>query len=146
MSIGAKAAATFARWTELVPDSDADVYGWEVNTDPNRVRLKRAIKPEFLDRERFTKEVLAYRAEILEKHDDDQPPPLHRYHVEMNGKAAGPFTSQALREHFVQGQITSQSRAWRKGLKDWQPIASIPELADVIVTDDSDTPPPLTPR
>lgn len=146
-SIGAKAATLFARWTELIPGSDADVYEWEVNTDPNRERRKRVINPEFLDRERFTKDVLGYRAEVAEKHDDDAPPPLptYRYHVEMNGKATGPFTSQVLREQFVDGRITAQSRVWRKGLKDWQPISAVPELADVMVTDDSDTPPPLTP-
>lgn len=146
-AIGTKVAASLARWTDVIADSDADVYEWEVNTDPNRMRLKRAIKPEFLDRERFANEILGAVAKVAATHGDEEPPalPQYRYHVELSGKAQGPFPPEVLRKYFLDGQITAVSRVWRKGLKDWQPISQVPELAEVIATDESDTPPPLTP-
>lgn len=145
-AIGVQAAASLARWTELIADSDADVYEWEVNAEPGRMRLKRCIRPEFLQREWFRSNVLGPAAparELVSQQHDDLPPPLYRYHVEIGGKATGPLTVEALREHWLQGQITARSRVWRKGLKDWQPISGLPELSDLL--DGEDTPPPLTP-
>lgn len=48
---------------------------------------------------------------------------------EQGGCRAGPVATQDLRARVLALELTAQTLVWRDGMQDWQPLASVPELA-----------------
>jgi hypothetical protein len=51
------------------------------------------------------------------------------WYYSQGGQQAGPVTLDQIRQMAGAGQITPQDLVWREGMAQWQPLASIPELA-----------------
>jgi membrane protease subunit (stomatin/prohibitin family) len=71
------------------------------------------------------------------------PPPLpaaQQFHVEMNGQAAGPYTSDQLRPFVASGQLTPASLVWATGMAGWAAAQTVPAVAALFA---SAGPPPL---
>lgn len=47
------------------------------------------------------------------------------YYVSLNGKPAGPYPEEKIREMLASGEITLESLGWKEGLTDWVPLGSI---------------------
>jgi hypothetical protein len=56
------------------------------------------------------------------------------FYLFQNGQQAGPYTEDRLRELLTAGQIQGSDLAWRDGLAEWAPLASLIPM-----------PPPVTP-
>lgn len=59
------------------------------------------------------------------------PPPTpnpHQYFVLVNSNQHGPYEPAAIKQMLLQGQLTTETLAWRQGLSQWVPIASINDL------------------
>lgn len=56
-------------------------------------------------------------------------PALALFYIAINGQQAGPFDQAALSQQIRSGAVTRQSLAWRAGMAEWTPAASVPELA-----------------
>lgn len=72
----------------------------------------------------------------------DGPPRIpteSRYYLATNGHQTGPFTRAELREKHSKGEVTRDSLVWTQGMKDWQPVEDVKELASVF----ADSPPPI---
>lgn len=72
------------------------------------------------------------------------PPPLPqapKFFVSINGQQAGPFDTNALRDHLNSGQVTRDSLVWRQGMAAWTRAADVSDLASLF----ADAPPPLPP-
>jgi membrane protease subunit (stomatin/prohibitin family) len=67
------------------------------------------------------------------------PPPLPSFHVALDGKPAGPFGLDQLREKIAQGALTRTTLVWRNGMADWAKAETVSELASLFGA----TPPPL---
>jgi hypothetical protein len=46
-------------------------------------------------------------------------------YILQNGQQAGPYTDDELREYLAAGQVQGTDLAWREGLAEWVPLASI---------------------
>lgn len=57
-----------------------------------------------------------------------QPEPNVQYMVGVNGKQAGPFNWQQLKQLVQQGQLTTQSYVWKQGMPQWAMAGQIAEL------------------
>jgi hypothetical protein len=47
------------------------------------------------------------------------------YHLFLNGQQAGPYTEEQVRQFLAAGQVQGADMAWREGLAEWAPLASI---------------------
>jgi hypothetical protein len=54
------------------------------------------------------------------------------YHVAINGAAAGPFDTAALKQLALSGQLTAQSLVWKPGMEQWQAAETVEELKPVL--------------
>jgi len=73
---------------------------------------------------------------------NDGPPPLPGatpIFVAIDGKQAGPYTTDQLSQLIAAGTINAQSQVWKKGMAGWAAANTIPELAALF----NNTPPPL---
>ncbi|MFF0490448.1 SPFH domain-containing protein [Nocardia sp. NPDC003482] len=69
------------------------------------------------------------------------PPPLPtqaQFHIELNGQAAGPFSTDQLRQYATTGQLTPHTNVWTTGMPAWAAANTIPTLQSLF-----STPPPL---
>ena len=71
------------------------------------------------------------------------PPPLPTagpaYHVAVDGKPAGPFGAEQLRQQVADGTLTRGSLVWAQGMAGWQPAGEVADLAALFAA----APPPL---
>ncbi len=70
------------------------------------------------------------------------PPPLpadKAFHVDVGGKAAGPFGSDQLTEMVADGRLRRDTLVWSQGMDDWRPAGQVSELAGHLAA----VPPPL---
>ncbi len=73
------------------------------------------------------------------------PPPLPQaiqYFLAINGQQQGPFTIELLAQQVQNGLLKPDTLAWYQGLANWQPAASITELAPLF---QGENPPPIPP-
>ena len=70
------------------------------------------------------------------------PPPIPgkiEYFIAVDGKQQGPMSLEQLRDGIAGGSISRQTLCWKNGMAQWQPVESVPELAQSI----ANMPPPL---
>lgn len=70
------------------------------------------------------------------------PPPLPAdkvFHVDVGGKAAGPFNGDQLTTMVTEGTLRRETLVWAQGMDDWRPAGQVSELADHLAA----VPPPL---
>ena len=67
------------------------------------------------------------------------PPTGPAYHVAVDGKPAGPFALEQLREHVAAGALTRTSLVWAPGMAGWQPAGEVAGLAGLFPAE----PPPI---
>ncbi|NIG56069.1 SPFH domain-containing protein [Chitinophaga sp. Cy-1792] len=70
------------------------------------------------------------------------PPPLPAavaFHVAIEGKQAGPFELDQLRQLATAGNFNANTLVWKAGMAAWAAAGTVPELAPVLAT----VPPPL---
>ena len=70
------------------------------------------------------------------------PPPLPaqaQYFAAIDGKQAGPFGMDALRQAVAGGQVTRETLVWKQGMAAWMPVSQVPELEPLFGA----APPPL---
>lgn len=68
------------------------------------------------------------------------------YHAPGAGRS-GPFSADAMREHFRQRRIVLDTLVWHAGLREWQPLERQLEALQLIgVVPDKALPPPVPPR
>ncbi len=73
------------------------------------------------------------------------PPPLPNtpvFHVALDGKQAGPFDTDKLKELATAGNLNSGTLVWKPGMANWAKAADVPEVAALLSTQ----PPPLPPQ
>jgi len=72
------------------------------------------------------------------------PPPLpadKTFHVDVGGKAQGPFGNEQLKEMVADGRLRRETLVWSQGMDDWRPAGQVSELAAHLAA----VPPPLPP-
>ncbi len=57
--------------------------------------------------------------------------PAAIWHVSLEGRSFGPYSSQALREMVRAGQVPLTAMAWKPGSAGWAPLPSYPEFSDL---------------
>jgi len=69
-------------------------------------------------------------AEQVSGFEVSEEPPADEamWFYEVDGKQHGPVTAERLRGLIQAGKVTAEDLVWRSGLKDWQPVESVPEL------------------
>ncbi|NSL86490.1 SPFH domain-containing protein [Chitinophaga sp. Mgbs1] len=66
-------------------------------------------------------------------------PPTAAFFVAIDGKQAGPFDMDQLRQLAIGGSLQSQTLVWKNGMPGWAAASTVPELGVVLST----VPPPL---
>lgn len=72
------------------------------------------------------------------------PPPIprqDRFHVAINGAAAGPFDLATLSSMVALRSLTPESLVWQKGMTNWIPAKTVPAIAALF--NNGPTPPPI---
>jgi membrane protease subunit (stomatin/prohibitin family) len=72
------------------------------------------------------------------------PPPIPRgpeYWAALDGKQAGPFTTDALKEQIRTGHVTKDTLVWTEGMGEWTAARDIPAVAKLFGA----VPPPIPP-
>ncbi|MGI9419868.1 MAG: SPFH domain-containing protein [Geminicoccaceae bacterium] len=70
------------------------------------------------------------------------PPPLpadKSFHVDVGGKAAGPFGADRIAAMIADGSLRRETLVWSQGMDDWRPAGQVSELAGHLAS----VPPPL---
>jgi hypothetical protein len=62
--------------------------------------------------------------------------------IGADDKEYGPISAEVLRQWIQEGRANGQTKVLPEGLTEWKPIAEVPELASMLV---SETPPPTAP-
>lgn len=73
------------------------------------------------------------------------PPPLPGgavYYAAIEGKQAGPFTSEQLSQKVSAGQLNAETLVWKPGMAAWQKAGGLADFASLFAA----TPPPLPPN
>ena len=76
--------------------------------------------------------------------DAAAPPPLpadKTFHVDVGGKAQGPFGDADLKAMVADGRLRRETLVWSQGMDDWRPAGQVSELAAHLAA----VPPPLPP-
>lgn len=67
------------------------------------------------------------------------PPPLPVFYIALEGRQAGPFGMDILKQKVASGEMTRETLVWRTGMDQWQPAGQVSDLAQLF----ADMPPPL---
>lgn len=59
------------------------------------------------------------------------PIPVIKYHVAVNGQAAGPFDISVLTQMATAGQFTADSLVWKNGMAQWAKAGTVDELKNL---------------
>jgi hypothetical protein len=142
------ATATLQQWTELVPGSASDAYGWEVE----RAVDKRVIRSDYLVGEAAAALAVQQRQEAATPPSVAvaMAPPALRFKVFLNGAQHGPYSTDELAMRIARGDIAPETKVWQMQwnpkLDKWKLAADVPELAglfDSAIPDpDNDIPDP----
>ncbi len=54
------------------------------------------------------------------------------WYAVIDGQQNGPFTHEQLRGYLANGSLDAESFVWREGMSNWEPLAQISELSDII--------------
>lgn len=60
------------------------------------------------------------------------PPPVKDWYAILNGTQAGPFTLGEMASMLKSGSVNAGTYVWKRGMEDWLPAESVPELKSVI--------------
>jgi hypothetical protein len=133
---------SLAPWTEVIADSAADAYCWEVEASNDQMsdRAKRRVKKEFIEVGWIEKIICLDDKDPGNEKIPPEPRGFKPYKVAMDGKSSGPFDWIKLCELASKGQLTSSTKVWRKPMTDWQKAEEIEELSLLLESDE----PPLT--
>ncbi len=74
----------------------------------------------------------------------DGPPPLPQaaqYYAAIDGRQAGPFDVDGLRQQIAEGKVARETLVWKEGLADWTAAQQVPEVIALF-----GGPPPLPPQ
>ncbi|MYM40841.1 DUF4339 domain-containing protein [Pseudoduganella sp. CY13W] len=155
-----------AEWCQVVPDSDADAYDWEVREpgEDGQPRLKFVLRKELFDTAHLqaigaagVAPAVAAPAAAWPPAAGGMPPPLvppplipaqpeYQYHLGINGQQYGPYTAQQIAQMVQSGQVApAQTKVWRQGLAAWTDLAQLAELAPLLGLTAAVAPPPLMP-
>jgi hypothetical protein len=125
------ALEAIAQWSELVPDSAADAYPWEVQYAVD----KRAIKPEFLADDAMAAIVFAAPLAHVAR-PAPAPAPFFaagRYKVFLNKVQYGPYSQDEIALRVARGEIDSGTKIWNMQwdpkLDKWKNAGDMPDLA-----------------
>jgi hypothetical protein len=69
------------------------------------------------------------------------PHPTIAYHLAIEGRAAGPFTTAEVAEKLRSGEVNRETLVWRPGVAAWAALGRMPELGGLFLH----IPPPLPP-
>jgi hypothetical protein len=72
------------------------------------------------------------------------PPPLPKgaqYFVALDGKQAGPFGAEALKEQIAAGRLTRDTLVWAEGMAEWTAASDVDAVAKLFGA----VPPPIPP-
>jgi membrane protease subunit (stomatin/prohibitin family) len=72
------------------------------------------------------------------------PPPIPKgpeYYAALDGKQAGPFTTDALRDHIKNGHVTRETLVWAEGMAEWAAAGEVDAVAKLF----DSVPPPIPP-
>lgn len=121
------ALSAIERWSEPVPGSHADAYGWEVE----RAIDKRVIRPECLADEEGARAWEA--APPVAKAPPPLPTSAPRFKLFVDGAQRGPFTVDEIAQQAARGEIDHATRAWdmrwHPRIGKWSTVGELPELA-----------------
>ena len=65
-------------------------------------------------------------------HQIPEIPQIHQYYLVVEGKRAGPYDIDELKQQAENGSLTRSSLIWRGGLRKWRKISSLEELEGVL--------------
>lgn len=54
---------------------------------------------------------------------------MSTWHVAVDGKTTGPFTTRQIKEGLASGTFTPATLVWREGMAEWLPVKSVAELS-----------------
>ena len=60
------------------------------------------------------------------------------YFVTIDGRREGPFSTLQLRQRLRQGDIAPDSKVWRRGMGEWQPLRQVDDLAAFVTEVEAD--------
>ena len=109
----------------------------EKKTKPFKIRCTQCpnvfiIDPTKLPDEEATRQVSTEMAASLLKPKAEAPAAqVNEWYAVVQDQQAGPFNLGQLQEMWSQGQLNAQSYVWREGMAGWEPITSVPELAQL---------------
>lgn len=156
--LGKRLSEQLKNWCQVVADSDADAYEWEVEPGKHGMpRLKYAFRPEMLTPGRLdallngtpvAPAAAGFGAPTMPSLGGIPPlgglppPPEHQYHLGVNGQQFGPYTAQQVVQMALANQIApAQTKVWRQGLAAWIDMPQLPELMQMLPA----AAPPLAP-
>jgi hypothetical protein len=61
------------------------------------------------------------------------------YHIMLDEKPAGPFTTSELARLITEGKLTKESYVWRPGMVQWNKAENVPDVLKLVAL----TPPPF---
>jgi len=109
----------------------------EKKTKPFKIRCTQCpnvfiVDPNKLPDEEATRQVSTEMAASLLKPKAEAPAPqVAEWYAVVQDQQAGPFNLGQLQGMWSQGQLNTQSYVWREGMAGWEPITSVPELAQL---------------
>lgn len=165
---------SYGSWTETVPDSTEDAYGWEIKAaEPDGSdRLKRRVRKEFFESGWLRAQMQAQAAAPSRPIEIRQPapfaaaapfiappagivppppppPPVASVPVEyllfIAGQNHGPYPVPQLQQWLASGQVAPTTVAWRQGMAGWEPLGSLPEFGHQAAPPAPPPPPPPPP-
>jgi hypothetical protein len=134
---------SFARWTEIVPESNLDATPWEVKPpEPNGPdRCKRRVQLNF-----FKPGWLQELVGSVDGGGGGFQPLNGPWWFGIDGQKVGPCDDKRVRELIDEGTVDEATLAWRKGMDGGRPAGEVPELEGRFFGPpplDEEGPPPL---
>ena len=114
-------------WTDEIEGSETDVYKIEVGEFH---KAKRILKPEF-----FKASWLENQFNLGIKRPAE---PAAIWWAAINGQKDGPHNEEELKGLIAGGNLTINTKVWKKGMPGWTPVNQVEELSRLF-----DQPPPL---
>ncbi len=75
-------------------------------------------------------------------HESKDP---RRWYVAVRNQPVGPVSKTKIRSYLRRNEVEPRALVWREGFDDWKPLASCPELADLLVVDGPAPEPAIAP-
>ncbi len=80
-----------------------------------------------------------------EKQGNPPPPPSGAFMVSHDGKQAGPYSVEQLKQFVASGEFTKQTYVWKQGMDNWLRAGEIQELTKLFEVNANTPPPPPPP-